>query len=172
MTPVKPRPLLVPVTSTAFTSAKTSTSTCRPTASSPAGAAELADESLRLATGLGEQLDAGRGTLLRALAVELGDVTTFTAAGQAAGLIEKAELHRFVAIPLLGADLKHVARARFDHRDRDHIARFVVNLRHPDLAAEYSDSHRSVPCGQLPVGRRENLRPAYPARLPVIVNLD
>ena len=38
-------------------------------------------------------------------------MTTFTATGQAAGLIEKAELNRFVAIALLGANLEHVTRA-------------------------------------------------------------
>ena len=95
-------------------------------------------------------------------------MTTFTATGQAAGLIDKAQLDRFVAVASVGADLQHVARAGLDHRHRDHLARFVEDLRHPDLAAEYSDSHRSVPCGQLPDGRHASSCPDLPVRLPVM----
>ena len=107
--------------------------------------ADFADESLRLATGLGEKLDAGGRTLLRALAVELGNMTTDTSTGQAARLIGKAQLNRLVAVSLDGADLQHVARAGLDDRHRDHLPRLIVELRHPDLAAEYSDCHRSEP---------------------------
>ena len=85
---------------------------------------------------LAKRFDAGGGTLLGPLAVELGNMTTLAAAGQTAGLIEKAELHRFVAIALGRANLQHVAGAGLDHRHRHDVARFVVNLRHPDLAAE------------------------------------
>ena len=89
--------------------------------------------------------NAGCRQLFRPLAVQLGNMTTFTATGQAAGLIEKAELHRFVAIALLGANLEHVTRARLNDGDGDAIPRLVINLRHPDLAAEYSLGHRYVP---------------------------
>ena len=63
-------------------------------------------------------------------------MTTFTAAGQAAGLVEKADLHRLVAVALRGAQLQHVAGPGFDHGHRDYVAGFVKNLSHPDLAAE------------------------------------
>ena len=42
---------------------------------------------------LARQLDAGRSPRLRPLAAQLGDVTTFAASGQAAGLVAKAQLH-------------------------------------------------------------------------------
>src|SRR4051812_18701611 len=45
-----------------------------------AGSAQLADESLRLATGLVGHLHAGSTELLGSLAFELGNMTTFTAA--------------------------------------------------------------------------------------------
>src|SRR6478672_7077526 len=62
---------------------------------------QFANESLRLTTSLIGGGNAGRGKLLRPLAFELGNVTTFTAARQATRLIEKAELHCFVAVALL-----------------------------------------------------------------------
>src|SRR5262249_50590616 len=80
-------------------------------------AAKLADEPLRFAVGLGEQLDTSFRASLAALAVELGNVTTFTAAGQAARAIVEAQLHRLVTVALFGAQLQHVARAGFDHCD-------------------------------------------------------
>src|SRR5207302_322292 len=113
-----------------------------------------------------KHLDARGRTLFGALAVELGNMTSDTSIGQAARLIGEAQLDRFVAISLHGADLKHVARAGLDDRHRDHLPRFVVELRHPDLAAEYSNSHRSVPC-QLPDGRTGGY-PHLPVRLPII----
>src|SRR5262245_52438910 len=106
------------------------------------GAAVLADESLRLAAGFVRQSDAGGHELLGSLAVELGNVTTLTATGQAAGLIEKAQLHRFVAIALRRANLEHATRARLNDGDGDAIPRRIVNLCDPDLAAEYSLGHR------------------------------
>ena len=72
-------------------------------------------------------------------------MTTLTAAGQPPGLIGKAQLDRLVAISLDRANLQHVARASLDDRHRDYLPRLIVELRHPDLAAEYSNCHRSVP---------------------------
>src|SRR5207253_8259075 len=62
--------------------------------------AQLADEALRLAAGLVGNLRPRRAQLLGALAFELGNMTTFTAAGQPSRLIEKAELHGVIAIVL------------------------------------------------------------------------
>src|SRR5207253_2938099 len=59
-------------------------------------AAQLADESLRLAAGLVERLSAGGGKLFGALAFELGNMTTFTATSEAPRLIEKAKLHGII----------------------------------------------------------------------------
>ena len=70
-----------------------------------------------------------------AFAVELGNVPTLAAGGQTAGLVEKAQLHGLVSVALFRPELKDVTGTGFDHRDRDDIA-LVVNLRHPDLAAE------------------------------------
>src|SRR4051812_44019267 len=72
-------------------------------------------------------------------------MTTFAAAGEPPGLIEKAELHGLVAVVLLGADLEHMTRAGLHNGDGDAQSRFVINLRHPDLAAEYSLRHRCSP---------------------------
>ena len=104
-----PRPLVVPVTSTRLTSANWLDVELLADGDAFDGTAEFADEPLRLAAGLGSELDAGLGPRLGALAVELGNMTTFTAAGQAAGLVEKAELHRLVSVALFGAQLQHVA---------------------------------------------------------------
>src|SRR5262249_30986459 len=111
-------------------------------------------------------LHAGRSQLLRTLAFELGNMTTFTAAGEASGLVEKAELHCVVAVALLAADLEHVTRARLHDRDGDAIPRFVINLRHPDLAAEYSLGHRDIPVVSLRRGTARGLL-ALPPVLPV-----
>ena len=94
----------------------------------PIGAAQLANESLRLAAGLRRAGSTPAGAAFGSLAFEIGNMTTFTAAGQAARLIEKAELDRFVAIALLGADLEHVTRAGLHDGDGDALSRFVVNL--------------------------------------------
>ena len=130
--------------------------------------ANFADESLRLAIGLGEQLDAGRGTLLGALAVELGDMTTDTASCQATRLIRETQLNGFVPISFDGADLQHVARAGLNDRHRNDLPRLIEELRHPDLAAEYTNCHRSVPCGQLPDGSKGQC-PNLPVRLPIML---
>src|SRR5207237_1097460 len=59
--------------------------------------AQFANEALGFAARFVGNLNAGRGQLLRPFAFELGNMTTFTAAGEAAGLVEKAELHRLIA---------------------------------------------------------------------------
>ena len=133
--------------------------------------AELANESLRLAIGLGEQLDAGCRTLLGALAVELGDMTTLTATGQTAGLVEKAQLHRFVTVALLRCG----AAARGRDRPRSPSPGSPCPLRRKSVS--------SRPCGrvfqlpslctlvQLPVGRQEH-RLAYPPDFQIMCSLS
>src|SRR4051794_592080 len=56
-------------------------------------AAQLANESLRLTTGFIRSGNTRRRKLFRPLTFELGNMTTFAAAGEASRLIEKAELH-------------------------------------------------------------------------------
>jgi hypothetical protein len=114
--------------------------------------ADFADESLWLAASLSQQFDAIRRALLRALAFELGNVTTYTSAGKPPGHISETQLDRFVTISLDGPDLQDVARPGLNDRYRNYLPRLIEELRHPDLAAEYSNCHRSVPC-QLSRGR-------------------
>src|SRR5262245_29281684 len=118
---------------------------------------QLANEPLGFAAGLIGRLHAGGGELLRAFAFELGNMATFTAAGEAPRLVEKAELHCVVAVVLPGANLEHMTRARLHDRDGDAGPRFVINLRHPDLAAEYSLGHRKIPSGQFAPQDRESV---------------
>jgi hypothetical protein len=63
-------------------------------------------------------------------------MTTFTAAGEPAGLVEIAQLHGFISVALLGAQLQDLTRTGLEDRNRDDIALIVKYLRHPDLAAE------------------------------------
>jgi hypothetical protein len=85
-------------------------------------------------------------------------MTTFTATSPAAvallggpfrifspQFIGETELHGFVAVAVLGTDLEHATRAGLHDRYGDGIASLVINLRHPDLPAEYSLSHRDFP---------------------------
>src|SRR5687768_7133296 len=74
-------------------------------------------------------------------------MTTLTAKGQAAGLIEKAELNRFVTIALQRANLENATRAGLNDRDGNGVASLVINLCHPDLSAEYTLGHRNVSYG-------------------------
>src|SRR6185436_3706570 len=99
---------------------------------------DFAHEPLRFAIGLGEELDSGRSALLGALAFEFGNVTSSAAIGQTAGLVGEAQLDGLVTVALHGANLQHVARPGLNHRDRHDLPRLVVELCHPDLAAEYS----------------------------------
>ena len=59
-----------------------------PSISQPWPHAEFAHETLRLAIGLGDRLDAGRRTALLTLAIEPGDVAAIAAAGKTTGLIK------------------------------------------------------------------------------------
>src|SRR5262245_44428421 len=127
---------------------------CRP--------AQLANESLRLRSRLGRRLRPGIRKLLGALAVQIGNMTTFTATGQAARLIGKPKLNRVIAIVLLGPHLKHVTRARLNNGDGDAQPRLVINLRHPDLAAEYSLGHRNIPSGLVAPRDSETSLSHYP----------
>ena len=99
--------------------------------------------------------------------VELGNMTTYTSTREPPRLIGEAQLDGLVPISFDGPDLQHVARAGLDDRHRDHLPSLVVELRHPDLAAEYSNCHRSVPC-QLSCGRHTNQVRALPAGHPII----
>ena len=83
--------------------------------------------------------------LLGAFAFQLGNMTTFATARQSPRLVEKAELHRLIAVVLFGANLEHVTRARLHDGHGDASPVLVIDLRHPDLAAEYSLSHRDIP---------------------------
>ena len=47
----------------------------------------------------------------------------------------KANLHRFIAIAILAAHLRHNARAKLDHRYWDGLARRAKDLGHPNFAA-------------------------------------
>jgi len=107
--------------------------------------ADFADESLRLAVGFGKRFDSACGTPLGAFAIELGYMTTDTASCQATRLIRETELNGFVPISFDRADLQHIARAGLNDRHRNDLPRLIEELRHPDLAAEYTNCHRSVP---------------------------
>ena len=91
---------------------------------------------------LGYELDAGFGASFGSLALELGNVTAGAATGQTAGLVLKPNLDGFVPVALDGAELQYGAGSGFDYRHRHYVAAFVKNLRHPDLAAKQSNSHR------------------------------
>src|SRR5215210_2918736 len=98
-------------------------------------------------------------------------MTTNTAICQATRFIVETQLDGFVSVSFDGADLQHVARAGLDDRHRNDLPRIVEELRHPDLAAEYTNCHRSVPCGQLPNGSKGQC-PDLPGWLPVICCLE
>jgi hypothetical protein len=100
------------------------------------GSAEFADESLRLAIGFNDCGSPGGAATALTLAVEFGDVPALGAAGKATGLIEKTHLDCFVPIAFHSPELQDVARSRLNDGHRDGIPRRVVDLRHPDLAAE------------------------------------
>ena len=99
-------------------------------------AAQLADEPLRFAIGLGPWLRAVGREPFGAFAVEPSDVAALAAAGKTTRLVAEADLHGFIAVAVGGADLQDAAWTGLDHGDRDHFPGFVKYLRHPDLAAE------------------------------------
>ena len=119
----------------------------KPTQAKPAIAARNPAVTMMIASKRGFNWSARRSntamaTTIAPLAIQTGNMTTFTATGQAAGLIEKTQLHRVVTVTLLRAHLKHATRARLNDGDGDAIPRRIINLCHPDLAAEYSLGHR------------------------------
>jgi hypothetical protein len=103
-------------------------------------ATNLANKPLGLTTSLGHSLDSSRRTLLGSLAVELGYLTTLSAGRQTPGLIEKTKLNGFVAISLGSADLKDIAGTSLHNGHGHGNARFIENLRHTDLTAQYADN--------------------------------
>ena len=111
ITPAVPRPLLVPTTSTDFDFGEDVDLQFLADLNAIDGAAELANESLRFAVGLGGGLDPGRGAAALPLAIELGDVAASGAAGKTTGLIEKAQLNGLVAVSS--------AASATEGRDRD-----------------------------------------------------
>ena len=133
MTPEVPRPLLVPVTSTCLTFSNRSTFSNWPMAIPSMVPAEFADKALRLAIGFGLRLDARLRSGFAPLGIRTGDLAAGTAAGEPPGLVEIADLDRFVAVPLLRAQLQHVARAGLNDRHRNGRSGFVENLSHPTL---------------------------------------
>ncbi len=98
--------------------------------------AELADEPLRFAIGLGHGLYARGGTAFLTFALEFGDVPASAAAGKTTRLIQIAQLNGLVTVPFLRFHLEDVAGARLNDGHRNHFTGGVENLRHPDLAAE------------------------------------
>jgi hypothetical protein len=78
-------------------------------------------------------------------------------------------LDRLVSVTLDGANQQHIAGASSHDRDGHHGARFIVQLCHPNLLAEDSNSHRSSPCpGFCPRGDAANTMTGLPAGLPFI----
>src|SRR2546427_7136756 len=51
------------------------------------------------------------------------------------------ELHRLVGVTLARLDLRHAAGSRLDHRHRNHPARVVTHLRHPELSSNQPVRH-------------------------------
>ena len=167
MAPAKPRPLQIAVTSTDFTPSSAPTLDLAADRQIADRAANLADESLRLAVGFGKKLDARGRTLLRPLAVEFGDLTPIAATGQAARLVGKAQLNRLISIALDGADLQHVARAGLDDRHRDHLPRLrriSASSRPCGRVFRWPSLHLRV---KLPDGRQGQM-PRLPARRPIM----
>src|SRR5262249_60318483 len=78
--------------------------------------AELTDVPLRLALGLGRDLDAGVAAGLAPLRLQLRrDVAALRPDRLAPLLVEEAELHGVVAVAVLAADLPHRARPQLHH---------------------------------------------------------
>ena len=138
--PEKPRPLLVPVTSTAWTSARSRRRAAGRLRNLDA-AAEFADKALGLAIGFRhDSTPAARA--FGALAAEFAtDVTTLAAGGAFAIAIAKPQLHGFVPVALRRAELQEHGRARLQNGDRDGVSLLVVDLCCADLLAEDAFAH-------------------------------
>lgn len=96
---------------------------------------EFADESFGLAICFGRSLDAGCREEFLPLAFQVGHMTAFRPTGTLSEFIQIAYLYGFVAVALLSAELKDVARPSLDHRYRDGAALLVIYLSHADFAA-------------------------------------
>src|SRR6266851_1586507 len=95
---------------------------------------EFADVTLWLAVGLGRQGYSGGSARPAAVRFQLRrDMTTLRLGCLAARLVKKAELHSIIAVALLFANKQHRTRAGLQHGDRGQLARFVVNLCHPNF---------------------------------------
>src|SRR6185437_13763257 len=75
------------------------------------------------------------------------------------GILDQAELHAIVAVGRGGLALRHHARARLDERHRDYLPLRSEHLRHTDLFAENSWTHRclSLYCMALLLAKRLDL---------------
>jgi hypothetical protein len=103
-------------------------------------ATNFADEPLGLTASLGDKFHSSGGTLLGSLAVELRHLTTLGTSRQTPGLIEKTKLNGLIAITLGRADLKNIAGTSLHNGYGHDNTRFVENLRHTDLTAQYADN--------------------------------
>ena len=66
---------------------------------------KLANETLRLTSGLVQHLNPGGGKLLRTLAFQLGDMATLTATGHATRLVLETQLNGRITVVVLTANL-------------------------------------------------------------------
>ena len=101
--------------------------------------AELFDEFLGFAVGLGRKGGSGGKTLATLGFHFLGDMATLGAGGAFAALVLVADLNGFVAILFLGANLKDGARTSLDYGDGGAVALGVVNLGHAYFGADDTD---------------------------------
>jgi hypothetical protein len=103
--------------------------------------AKLTDKLLGLTARLRRNLDTCSGPRLRPLTTDFRNVTTLTLAGQSPGLIKIPQLDGFIAITILGPQLRYMTRAGCNDRHRNCLTLLVVDLCHPDLPAEYPFTH-------------------------------
>src|SRR5262249_28754933 len=103
--------------------------------------ANFTDETLGLAIGLGQQRHAGRLPRLVPLRLDLGDVAALRANRITARLVHVAKLEGRIAILLFVFDLQHSAGAAFEDGDGYRQTLVVVDLGHPDLAAQKAKAH-------------------------------
>jgi len=122
MTPEKPRPLVVPTTSTNCPTTKCSTESSAPTSRS----AFVHPEFRELALGLDLRL--GEVTALR-----LGHVLGLARAD--------AELNRVVLVLLLGAHRDHLAVVHLEHGHGHVVALRVEHAGHPELLGDETGTH-------------------------------
>jgi hypothetical protein len=125
-------------------------------------ATQFPNELLRLTIGFRGDLDTGCDEFLAALASNTGDVAALSAAGLAgprtfvffgSGLVEIAQLDRFVTVAFDGTNLQHGAGTCLNDRYRCSDPRFGIEyLGHTDLAAKDSLAHFQSPDSWFVVG--------------------